>query len=199
MGVASQNSTLPCAIQLSQSRCLSLLLAMSSRVYLFFSPRSHEPPPTLRDRINPHLSLQLRRFPNSRNAKRSDVAPYAIGPLSLLLTPFSPHCTLKISEHDSLWQPPAAHSDERLRPQKSSRAQRCLSALTLGHLKGTVVRGHPMVWSLALCPDDAKQDPVVHRAEFGVVFLAKGPRIASIQRASVTSPFIIRVLRKSDT
>ena len=30
-----------------------------------------------------------------------------------------------------------------------------------------------MVWSLALCPDDAKQDPVVYGAEFGVVFLAE--------------------------
>ena len=38
-----------------------------------------------------------------------------------------------------------------------------------------------MVWSLALCPDDAKQDPVVCGAEFGVVFLAEGPRTASIQ------------------
>ena len=39
------------------SRCFSLLLAMSSRVYLFFPPRGHEPPPTLRDRLNPHLSI----------------------------------------------------------------------------------------------------------------------------------------------
>ena len=38
-----------------------------------------------------------------------------------------------------------------------------------------------MVWSLAQCPDDAKQDPVVYGAEFGVVFLVEGPRIASIQ------------------
>ena len=38
-----------------------------------------------------------------------------------------------------------------------------------------------MVWSLALCPDDAKQDPVVYGAEFGVVFLAEGPRTASMQ------------------
>ena len=44
-------------LQLSQSRCLSLLLAMSSRVFLFFPPRGHEPPPTLRDRLNPNLSL----------------------------------------------------------------------------------------------------------------------------------------------
>ena len=38
-----------------------------------------------------------------------------------------------------------------------------------------------MVWSLALCPDDAKQDPVAYGAEFGVVFLAEGPCTASIQ------------------
>ena len=38
-----------------------------------------------------------------------------------------------------------------------------------------------MVWSLALCPDDAKQEPVVYSLEFGVVFLAEGPRTASIQ------------------
>ena len=40
-------------LQLSQSRCISL----SGRVFLFFSPRGHEPPPTLRDRLNPNLSL----------------------------------------------------------------------------------------------------------------------------------------------
>ena len=39
-----------------------------------------------------------------------------------------------------------------------------------------------MVWSLALCPDDAKQDPVVYGAEFGVVFLAKGPHTSSIPK-----------------
>ena len=38
-----------------------------------------------------------------------------------------------------------------------------------------------MVWSLAMCPDDAKQDPVVYGAEFGVVFLVEDPRTASIQ------------------
>ena len=38
-----------------------------------------------------------------------------------------------------------------------------------------------MVWSLALRPDDAKQDPVMYSAEFGVVFLAKGSRTPSIQ------------------
>ena len=38
-----------------------------------------------------------------------------------------------------------------------------------------------MVRSLELCPDDTKQDSVVYGAKFGVVFLSKGPRTASIQ------------------
>ena len=37
-----------------------------------------------------------------------------------------------------------------------------------------------MVWSLALCSNDAKQDPVVYGAEFGVVLLAEGRRTASV-------------------
>ena len=39
-----------------------------------------------------------------------------------------------------------------------------------------------MVWSLALRSDDAKQDPVVYGTKFGIVFLAEGPRTASIQK-----------------
>ena len=39
-----------------------------------------------------------------------------------------------------------------------------------------------MVWSFALRPDDAKQDPVVYGTKFGVVFLAEGPRTTSIQK-----------------
>ena len=39
-----------------------------------------------------------------------------------------------------------------------------------------------MVWYLALCPDDTEQESVVYGAEFVVVFLAKGPRSASIQK-----------------
>ena len=169
-------------LQLSQSRCFSLLLAMSGRVFLFLPSRGHEPPPTLRDRLNPNLSLYRHRFPIPRYAKRPDVALYTVGPFFLLPTPSSTHCALKVSEHDSRWQPPAAHSEERSRPQKYSRAQRCLNGLAPGHLKGTVVRGNPVVWSLALRSDDAKQDPVVYGTKFGVVFLAEGPRTASIQK-----------------
>ena len=51
-------------------------------------------------------------------------------------------------------------------------------------------------------PDDAKQDPVVYGAEFGVVFLpAEGLRTASIpyRRASIALAFTVRVLRESAT
>ena len=57
-----------------------------------------------------------------------------------------------------------------------------------------------MVWSLALCTDDAKQNPVVYDAEFGVVFLAKGPRtLHPYRRVSIASAFTIRVLKESAT
>ena len=39
-----------------------------------------------------------------------------------------------------------------------------------------------MIWSLALRPDDAKQDPVVYGTKVVVVILAEGPRTASIQK-----------------
>ena len=134
--------------------------------------------------VSTHTSAFNAVASQSRYAKRPDVALDAIGPLFLLPTPSSSYCTLKVSENDSFRQPPAAHSEERPRPQKSSCSQRRLNALTTGHLKGTVVRSHPMVWSLALCPDDTKQDSVVYGAEFSVVFLAKGPRTASILATS---------------
>ena len=38
-----------------------------------------------------------------------------------------------------------------------------------------------MVWSVALCLDDAKQDPVVYGAECVEVFLSEGPCTVSIQ------------------
>ena len=38
-----------------------------------------------------------------------------------------------------------------------------------------------MTWSLALRPDNAKQDPMIYGALFGEVFLAEGRRTASIR------------------
>ena len=37
-----------------------------------------------------------------------------------------------------------------------------------------------MIWSLARCPDNEKQDPVVYGAEIYVVFLTKGPRTVGV-------------------
>ena len=57
-----------------------------------------------------------------------------------------------------------------------------------------------MVWSLVLCPDNAKQDPVVYGAEFGVVFLARSVNVLpSYSTASIASAYTFRVLRESAT
>ena len=56
-----------------------------------------------------------------------------------------------------------------------------------------------MVWSLALCPDDAKQDPVVYGTEFGVMFLVKDPRPAFIQHELDCLGRYIWILRESGT
>ena len=37
-----------------------------------------------------------------------------------------------------------------------------------------------MIWSLALGPDDVKQDPVVYDARVGIAFLVKSPRTVFI-------------------
>ena len=88
-----------------------------SLVASFFSWRSLAAFTTFRDGLNTYLCLLGRRFPIPRNVKRPDVVLYAVfGPLFLLPTPSS-------TQHDSLRQPPAAHSDKRPRPQKSCRAQ----------------------------------------------------------------------------
>ena len=71
VGVALQVLRFRVRYPFSQCHCLSLLLAMSSRVYLYFPPRGHNPPPTLRDGLNPHLCLQRCRFPIPHYAKRA--------------------------------------------------------------------------------------------------------------------------------
>ena len=174
---------------------------MSSRIYVYFPPRVDKPPLTRRDRLNPHPCLQRHPFPAPRYAKRPGVALYSIDPLSPLLTTSSSYCTLKITEHNLFWQSPAAHLDESPRPQKIYiHANGCVNAL--GYLSGTVVvESQPMVWSLALCSYDVKQDPVAYGAEFGVVvvFMAKGPRTVSYSRVSITSALTIGVLKERAT
>ena len=58
IGVASEDSTLLCAITTSPVYLpLSSSGDVSPPVYLFFPSRGHEPPPALRDSFNSHLSL----------------------------------------------------------------------------------------------------------------------------------------------
>ena len=91
-------------LQLSQSRCPSLLLAMSGRVFLFVSPRGHEPPPTLRDRLNPNFSLYRHRFTIPRYAKRPDVALYTVGPLKCIQTSCAARTDVKTTNSNTYVQ-----------------------------------------------------------------------------------------------
>ena len=83
-------------LQLSQSRFLFLLLAMSSRVYLFFPPRGHDlRPPSVT--VSTHISasiavaFQSSPMPNARMSLSTMIYVwshmYAIGSLFLLLLP----------------------------------------------------------------------------------------------------------------
>ena len=105
--------------------------------------------------------------------------------------------TLKVSEHDSLWPPPAAHSDERPRPQKSFRAQRCLNALTPGYLEGTVVRGHPIVWLLRCARMMQSNTWWCTVRSLGYCFSRRIHVLHPYMKASIASASTIRVLRES--
>ena len=124
---------------LSSWRCLA-----ASTSYFLHAAINLRPPSTT---VSTNASAS-----NAALSKRPDVALYPSGPLFLPPAPYSPHCTLKVSEHDSLWQPPTAHSDERPRLQKYSRTQRCLNAVPPGYLKGPIVRGHPISDLLGCAP-----------------------------------------------
>ena len=91
-------------------------LVMSSSSFLHAAIAS----PICRGRLNSPICFQRRRFPILLCAKRPDVALYAIGRLFLFPTPSSTPRTLYVSEHDSLWQPPAVHADERPAPKMLS-------------------------------------------------------------------------------
>ena len=62
-------------------RCLSLLLALSSRVYLFFPPRGHEPPPTqltvsAQTSASSAVPFQFPAMPNARMSLCTQPAHY---------------------------------------------------------------------------------------------------------------------------
>ena len=54
-----------------------------------------------------------------------------------------------------------------------------------------------MVWSLVLCPDGTKEDPMVNGVEFEEVFLVKVHVLHPYSGAVIASASTIRVLRES--
>ena len=98
---------------LSLAASLSWRCLAASTAYFLHVPKPLRPPSVA---VSTHISTSNTVTLQPRYAKRLDVALYAISPLFLLPAPFALHCTLKVSEHDLLWQPPAAHSDESSPP-----------------------------------------------------------------------------------
>ena len=187
MGVTSQNSTLSCTIAtfpvslpLSSPGdvCPRLTLLPSTRPWT--SARPPSPPQPRPQPLMPALSSPpLCQTPGCRSVNsRSTLSPSH--PVLSVLRPqgFRTKFALATARRSFGWASPPT--------KKSSRTQqRCLNALAPDYLKGPVVRGHPVVWSLALRPDDAKQDhPVMYGTKFGVVvFLAEDPHTtASIHK-----------------
>ena len=73
-------------VQLSQSRCLSLLLAMSGRVFLFLPPRGHEPPPTLRDLVWYEKSRERQNKTKTRTTQSIQYTAWALGKNERIIT-----------------------------------------------------------------------------------------------------------------
>ena len=131
---------------------------MSSHVFLLFPPHRHKPPPPVRDRLNSYPCIQRRRFPAPRYAKCPDVALNTIDPRHLRTAPSRFPNTIRFGNHPPLIQTSVP----------------TLKSISCARLYEVIP------WSgLSLCPDGAKQDPVVYGAEFGAVFLAKGSCTAS--------------------
>ena len=136
---------------------------MSSRVYLFFPLRGHEPPPTLRDGLNPHpVAFQSPALPNARMSHcTQSVHSFSFPPRPLRTAPSRFPNTTRFGS-----RPPLIRISAPPRPQRSSRAQRCLNALApvisrarLHEVirKPSLLRCAPMMRS--------NQDPVLYGAE----------------------------------
>ena len=84
---------------------------MSSRVYLFFPPRRHDPPPTVRDRLNPPEPLtpslsspQLCQTPGCRSGcNRSTLSPsHPVFPATIRFGSRPPLIRMSVFAHKSL-------------------------------------------------------------------------------------------------
>ena len=176
MSVASQNHTLPCAIAIFPiSHYLSFLLGTSLTA---------SAPSFLHASMNLHLRFLTAspytaasnavtfQSPTMTNAQISlctqSAHSFSFTPCPLRTAPSRFPDTIRFGSRLQLIRMSAPTHKRRLVRNVVSMLSR------LGLSMGTVARGHPAVWSLALCPDDTKQDQVVYGEELGVVFLIRG-------------------------
>ena len=113
-------------------------LAASTSYFLHAAMNLRPPSVTVSTHISPSNAVAF-QSPAMPNPWASLCTKSVHSFFHLVLSALNPQ---RFRTHDS--QTHAAHSDERLRPQKSSRAQRCLNALTSGYLEGMIVRSNLM-------------------------------------------------------
>ena len=157
---------------------------ISSRIYLLFPPRAiNLAPPFVTVSTLTHnsasnaVAVSSPAMPNARTSLcTQSVHSFSLPPGPLLTAPSRFPNTIRFGNRLLLIRMSAPPAPPSLQKKKSSRTQHCLNPLAPGYLDGTVVRGHPMIWSLALCPDGV---------QYGVwssqVFLAKSPTTTSVQ------------------
>ena len=138
--VASQ--VLPLRSQLSQSCCLSLVLTKSSRVYLFFPPRGHKPPSTFYDSTHTFASNAVASQSPAMPNTWMSLCTQSVYSFSFPPRPFRTALSMFLNVIRFGNRPPLIRISD---PAHKSLLVRSV-VRTPGYLKGTVVRGPPMVW-----------------------------------------------------
>ena len=142
--------------------CVSLLLRGFSRVFLLFPQRGHKLPPLSVVTISTHtpasntIAFQPPAMSNARTSLCTEsIHFFSFPPGRLCTAPSRFPNTIHFGN-----PPPLIRMSPRL--QTYCRVHGCLNALISSCVESMVVAGgHPVVWTLELCPDDEKQDPVV--------------------------------------
>ena len=142
-------------LQLSQSRCLSLLLAMYGRVSSssLHAAMNLRPPSVTTSTQTSAFNAIVFQSPVMPNARMSlctqSVHSFSFPPRPLRSAPSRFPNMIRFGN-----RPPLIR---RSVPAHKSLLVRNVVSMLSHRVKGTVVRGHPVVWSLALRPDDASK------------------------------------------
>ena len=141
----------------------SLLLSKSSRVASsFLHAAMNLRPPSVTASTHTSASNAVASQPPAMPNARMSLCTQSVHSFSFPLRPLRNAPSRFPNTIRFVWQSPTAHSDKRPRPQKSSRAQRRLNAVTPGYLKMADVNMSSVLYicnNMELKPDDGTKCP----------------------------------------